>query len=68
MDAEGWRGWYEERAAIREYDGGFDRHNAELLAYLECLEQYKITVGVTKQDASNALARMQIYKPTRSKK
>jgi len=27
--------WYEERAAILEFDAGFSRHEAERLAYLE---------------------------------
>lgn len=29
------REWFEERAAILEYDAGFPRHEAERLAYLE---------------------------------
>jgi hypothetical protein len=27
-----WRGWYEERAAIRQFDGGHTREEAESLA------------------------------------
>jgi hypothetical protein len=27
-----WRGWYEERAAIRQFDGGYARDEAERLA------------------------------------
>lgn len=27
--------WYEERAAILEYDAGYPRHEAERLAYME---------------------------------
>lgn len=31
-DREDWRAFYEERAAIREYDGGYKRQVAETLA------------------------------------
>ena len=32
---EYWRGEYEERAAIMEYDGGLPRQEAELAAYMD---------------------------------
>jgi hypothetical protein len=31
-----WRIRFEERAAIREYDGGEDRRTAERMAFAEC--------------------------------
>jgi len=34
------REWYDERAAIREYDGGLDRWLAESLAMLDLLRAY----------------------------
>lgn len=33
LDAEDWRSFFEERAAIFEYDGGLSREKAERLAY-----------------------------------
>jgi hypothetical protein len=32
MDDQDWRDWYEERAAIIEFDGGVDRERAEVWA------------------------------------
>ena len=32
-----WRVWYEERAAIMEYDGGLPRERAEAMALAETL-------------------------------
>lgn len=37
--SEDWRVHWEERAAIREYDGGFDRDEAERLAFDEVRRQ-----------------------------
>ena len=36
-----WRDIFEERAAIREYEGGVDRPQAEWLAYREVVEMKK---------------------------
>lgn len=36
-----YREFYEERAAIREYDGGYSRKEAEMLAYKETQEKIK---------------------------
>lgn len=33
--------FYEERAAIREYEGGYSREEAEKLAYAETLQKMK---------------------------
>ena len=35
-----WRGFFEERAAIREYDAGYDRATAERVAFAETLETW----------------------------
>ncbi|MGT2479611.1 hypothetical protein ACU4GR_13615 [Methylobacterium oryzae CBMB20] len=35
-----WLSYYEERAAIREYEGGFDRHEAERLVLKETVVEY----------------------------
>lgn len=36
-----YREFYEERAAIREYEGGYSRKEAEMLAYKETQERIK---------------------------
>ena len=36
-----YREFYEERAAIREYEGGYSRKEAEVLAYKETQEKIK---------------------------
>lgn len=36
-----YREFYEERAAIREYEGGYSRKEAEMLAYKETQEKIK---------------------------
>lgn len=35
-----WAAFYEERAAIRQYDAGYDRETAERLAFGECIEAW----------------------------
>ena len=35
-----WRGWYEERAAIRQFDGGHTREEAERLAWGEVEDRW----------------------------
>ena len=37
-----WRVWFEERAAVKEYDGGLPRERAEAEALLETVEQMKL--------------------------
>jgi TubC N-terminal docking domain len=39
LAVEVWRDYFEERAAIREYEGGFSRTEAELLASKETVEE-----------------------------
>jgi hypothetical protein len=39
-DAENWFAYYEERAAIREYEGGFRRAEAERLARAEAVAAF----------------------------
>ena len=40
---ERWREWYEERAAIREFDGGQTRKVAEVEALTEIVQRMKNT-------------------------
>jgi len=42
---EPWREWYEERAAIREYDGGQAREHAEAEALKETLDAMRAVRG-----------------------
>jgi hypothetical protein len=35
-----WRDWYEERAAIRQFDGGYTRDEAECLAWSEAEDRW----------------------------
>jgi hypothetical protein len=35
-----WRGWYEERAAIRQFEGGHTREEAERLAWSEAEDRW----------------------------
>ena len=37
LNAEDWRSFYEERAAILEYDGGLPREQADRLAFESCV-------------------------------
>ena len=39
-DANDWRALYDERAAIREYDGEMSRHDAERLALDDCVAHW----------------------------
>jgi hypothetical protein len=43
---EDWRAFWEERAAIREYDGGYTRKTAELLATADVIIA-KREIGLT---------------------
>ncbi len=38
--ADGWRDYFEERAAIREYDGGLSRADAEAGALADCVARW----------------------------
>ena len=40
---EDWQAFYEERAAIAEHDGGFQRLEAELVALEECVDRWLVT-------------------------
>lgn len=40
-DAEDWLAFYEERAAIAEFDGGLSRADAEALAYKACVQEWQ---------------------------
>ncbi len=44
-DGQAWRGWYEERAAIREFDAGYPRPMAEQLAFNECVDRWRRLFG-----------------------
>lgn len=35
-----WRAWFEERAAIAEYDGGLSRRDAEAQAFRACIDEW----------------------------
>jgi hypothetical protein len=48
-----YREFYEERAAIREYEGGYSRKEAEMLAYKETQE--KIKNDKAKENINNTL-------------
>jgi hypothetical protein len=39
--AEDWRGYFEERAAIREHDGGMSRADAEAGALADCVARWR---------------------------
>ncbi|MEQ8652421.1 MAG: hypothetical protein RIC87_08155 [Kiloniellales bacterium] len=39
-DAEDWRNFFDERAGIREFDGGLDRQAAEAAAFTDTLEEW----------------------------
>ena len=38
-----WQALFDERAAICEFDGGFDRKQAELMAFEECVERWLVS-------------------------
>jgi hypothetical protein len=40
-DADGWRDYFEERAAIREHDGGMSRADAEAGALADCVARWR---------------------------
>jgi hypothetical protein len=40
-----WCGWYEERAALRQFDGGYTRDEAECLAWSEAEDRWHRTHG-----------------------
>lgn len=44
-DASAWRGYYEERAGVREYDAGYDRAEAERLAWSDMLLAWHMMCG-----------------------
>ena len=44
-DGQAWRGWYEERAAIREFDAGYPRPMAERLAFNETVDRWHRLFG-----------------------
>jgi hypothetical protein len=37
---EDWRAYFDERAAIAEYDGGFTRSDADLCAFEDCIDHW----------------------------
>ena len=39
MDAEDWQAAYDERAGVREFDGGLPRAEAERLAYADTVAE-----------------------------
>lgn len=41
-DAADWQAYYDERAAIAEYDGGLSRAEAEALAFESCVAEWLI--------------------------
>lgn len=43
--AQAWLDWYEERAAIRQYDDGYARPMAESLAYGEAVNRWHLLHG-----------------------
>jgi hypothetical protein len=55
-----WRSFYEERAAIREFDGGYARRAAEILAMNETIKLYARVMGVSRETAWRRLERMGI--------
>jgi hypothetical protein len=58
--AADWRDFYEERAAIRESYGGYQRRAAEILAFNDCIKTYRLTMKVTTETAARRLERMGI--------
>ena len=40
-DVQDWTDYFDERAAICEYDGGLARIKAEDVAYLSCVEEWR---------------------------
>lgn len=37
---EDWQGYFEERAGIRQFEGGFERNEAERLAFEDCVAEW----------------------------
>jgi hypothetical protein len=44
-DVVDWRDWYEERVAIRQFDGGYTREEAERLAWGEAQDRWHRACG-----------------------
>jgi hypothetical protein len=57
-DAEEWQAIFDERAAIREHDGGIDRVFAEVVAFSETVRIYCRTTVATWETAVRRLRRM----------
>lgn len=45
-----WRDWYEERAAIKEYDGNLPRYLAEAMAWQETMQAMKVRADLLLRD------------------
>lgn len=65
--AQWWRDFYEERAAIREYSANQERFIAEKLAYIECLELYRRKYDCDKNHAIIELTKANVLNPTKVK-
>ena len=56
-EASDWQAFFDERAAISEYDGGMTRQLAEVGAFSACLAEYqRQNPGTPVKDAKMALA------------
>ena len=53
---DGWQGFYAERAAIAEYDGGVSRQTAEAVARGACIREWMERHQGTYNEAREALA------------
>ena len=60
--AEDWAAHYDERAGLREFDGGLGRIMAEALALRDCIGKYRIGYGVSFNEAARALKKMGVGK------
>lgn len=55
---EDWAAWFEERAAIREFDGGQRRPDAEADAETDLIERWAYVKGVDTIDAARAIGKV----------
>ena len=55
--AEDWKAHFDERAGIREFDGGMNRQMAEARAFADTIELYMEKTGEPRHNAVFALRR-----------
>jgi hypothetical protein len=53
-----WRTLFEERAGIRQRDGGYERAAAEVMAYRDVIEAYREATGARREVVWRRLGRL----------